>query len=99
MVDQALQALAASGPLAILMGLVIVVLWKENRALRKKYEGDPGDAKTPATKGVIEEQRLAAQAREDEQRQHFEQRVDAERTENKAIMRELNETLKGYAEE
>ncbi len=45
-----------------------------------------------------EEKAKAATAREDGLRKHYESRIDAERAENKAVMRELNETLKGYTE-
>lgn len=41
----------------------------------------------------------ASNDREDKLRLHYEDRLDREREEQKAIMRELNETLKGYAEE
>jgi len=99
MLEAVLSALIGSGPLAVLMSFVIVVLWKENRRLVARYEGDAGDAKTPATPGLISDLVSAAHAREDALREHGERRFDAERQRSSEDLRMLNETLKGYVEE
>jgi len=96
MLEAALTALASHGPLALLAGMIVVVLWKKLQALQVYYEGDPGD---PMKIGLIRTMQKAAQEREDALRVHYEARVDKERDAQNAIMRELNDTLKGYAEE
>lgn len=98
MVEQALTAVAASGPLAILMAIVIKVLWSKIVALEKKYEGDPGNEKRPATEGKIAEMTTGAQEREDDLRAHYEKRLDAERVEQRKVMDDLLDTLRGVAE-
>jgi uncharacterized protein YPO0396 len=47
---------------------------------------------------MLKDLQEAAQKREDTLRRHYEERLDRERDQQKAIMRELNETLKGYEE-
>jgi flagellar biosynthesis/type III secretory pathway M-ring protein FliF/YscJ len=98
MIEQAIAALAASGPLAILMAIVIKVLWSKLTAVQKQYEGDPGDAKNPAKPGRIAELVKAAQEREDAMRKNYEKRLDAERVEQRKVMDELLNTLRGISE-
>jgi len=119
-VAELFEILKTAGPLAlaVVLGTGLIVVWKKLQDLRKFYEGDPGDEKTPETPGRLKEEREAAQEREDgvreeydgrltDQRKHYEgllasQRADleaelkAERDENKALMREINETLQRF---
>lgn len=96
MLEAALTALASNGPLALLAGMIVIVLWKKLQAIQIHYAGDPKDS----TKvGLIRHMQVEAQEREDTLREHYEERLDCERSEQKAVMRELNDTLKGYAEE
>jgi hypothetical protein len=92
MVDEVINALVASGPMALLMGLVVLVLWLKLQSLRAHYEGDPSD---PTKPGRIKQDASAAQDREDKLRKHFEDRLDAERAANKEVVDEFREFLKG----
>jgi len=98
MLEQALAALATSGPTALLAGMMVVVLWKKLQALQRFYEGDPGDAKTPATPGRIAEMVAQAQQREDKLRQNYEEALLRERDAQANVMNDLLNTLRGISD-
>ena len=98
MLEQALAALATSGPTALLAGMMVVVLWKKLQALQKHYEGDPGDAKTPATPGRIAELVTASQQREDRLRENYEAALARERDAQALVMNDLLNTLRGISD-
>lgn len=91
--DQIWQQLAASGPLALVLGLAVYVLWSSNRELRQLYEGDPKDPEQKP--GRIAQLQRAAQAREDAIREFYEGKLKVERDEQKELLKELNATLRG----
>ena len=108
MTDAALSALLGSGPLAILLAFALVVLWLENRRLRVYYEGDPNDPEHKP--GKIARDAAAALVREDgirtaaaleltTERTAAATALAAERAENKALWREINDTLKEFSGE
>ena len=97
MLESALTALASNGPLALLAGMIVVVLWRKLTALQVHYEGDPSD--TTGTKiGLVARVRQEAQVREDALRVHYDGLVAKERNENKQLWRDVNATLKGLVE-
>ena len=93
MLEEGLKALVTSGPLAILMGVAIVMLWRKNSALLAQAE-ERGEAHAAKIEGM----RLEALTREDNLRTHYESLIDAERSENKTLWRETNEAFKGLIE-
>jgi len=106
MLDSALTALAQNGPLALLAGMIVIVLWKKLTALQVHYGGDPKD---PTKVGLIAANAAAAQAREDKLneeakaredtlRVHYETRLDSERSAAREVMNDFNATLRGIAD-
>ena len=59
--EEALKAIAASGPMAVILGYAVRVLWGRLTALRTHYEGDVENDKP----GLLARDRAAAQDRED----------------------------------
>jgi len=97
MTDAALTALIGSGPLAILLAFALTVVWLENRRLRVYYEGDPESPdKTP---GKIAQIEAAGRVREDGIRAAADLQLAREREENKALWREISDTLKEFSGE
>lgn len=84
-----------SASLASVLGIIVWTLWGKLQELRVYYEGDPKDKDKV---GKLEAERKSAQAREDELREHYEDELKKEREENKALLREINETLQGLEE-
>ena len=82
MTEAVMQALGFGGPLAILMGMVILVLWKKLIALEALRIADTA----------------AAQTREDAIRAEAKTREDQKQTDMNALYRELNETLKQFGD-
>lgn len=105
--DDLIALFKHGGPIAIavLALSALAIVWGKLQILRKFYEGDPGNEKTPEKPGRLREERVAAQVREDEirddydgrltdQRKHYEDLMAKERAEVKALYRELNSTIK-----
>lgn len=101
--DRVFDAVAQNGPLAVVMGAVVVVLWKRLVQLRTHYEGDPSDPERKP--GVLSLERRAAQQREDAVRGHYEgllaqeraahqAEIDRERGEQRALLDQLLNALK-----
>ena len=90
--EQAWAALAAAGPTALVLGIAVATLWSTNKALHIQYEGDPTDKDKP---GKLATLAAASQKREDDLRTFYENKLKAERDEQKAILAELNATLRG----
>jgi hypothetical protein len=91
MLETALTALASNGPLALLAGMIVIVLWRKLTSLQVHYEGDPKD---PTKIGLVRTMQQAAQAREDALREHYEKRIDKERDGQQAVMDDLLSTLR-----
>lgn len=90
--EPVLEILAQNGPLAVIGGAIVLVLWKKLTALQVHYEGDPTDA----TKvGLIARMRHDAQEREDKLRADYGLEIKTERDENKQLWRETNDAFKG----
>lgn len=108
MTDAALTALTSGGAVAVLAAFALVVVWVKLQRLTVYYEGDPSDPeKSP---GKISRDAAAAQAREDSirseaalalaaEREAGAKALAAERAENKALWREINDTLKSFSGE
>ncbi len=93
MFEEALKSLVASGPMAVILGTAVYMLWRQNRELRTFYEGDP---KEPERKpGRIAELVKSGQDREDSVRLEMREALKHERDEQKSVMDELLRTLKG----
>lgn len=108
MFEEIVRALAASGPIALVLGLATLLLWKRLNKQQVFYEGDPDDPENKpgklAQERKVAQDRLAqerkdAQGREDKLRKHYEDKLKTERGENKALYRELNEALQGLVNE
>jgi hypothetical protein len=79
--------------MAVILGLAVYMLWRQNRELRTFYEGDP---KEPERKpGRIAELVKSGQTREDDIRQEMRAALSHERNEQKQVMDELLKVLKG----
>lgn len=91
--EQALTALATGGPVAVLAGLIVIVLWKKLNALQVYYQGDPDPA--AQRPGLIANMQKAAQEREDGLRSHYEAQLAQERIEQRKVMDELLAALRG----
>lgn len=97
MTEAVLQALSVGGPMAIVLGFAVFTLWNANAKLRVQYEGDPDNPeKTP---GKLATQAKEARQRYDALREFYEEKLRLEREEQKAIIKELNSTLRGAFEE
>ncbi len=57
----------------------LLVIWNKLQTLRKFYEGDPGNEKTPEKPGRLRVEREAAQTREDEIRSSYDKRLTDQR--------------------
>ena len=79
MLEEALRALVASGPLAIVLGMAVKILWDRLSGLEATRLSD----------------HKAAVEREDKVRDSFEGQLRKERDEYKALLLDLNTTLKG----
>lgn len=77
--NQAWDMLAASGPLAIILGVAVTILWK---SWRKEQEWRRSD-------------QVDCLKKQDEIREHYEGELKKERDENKSLYRELGEILGG----
>ena len=88
------SALAAGGPMGIVLGIAVWKLWTWGNGLAQQItEG----ASAFAVK--LDAIRSEQQQREDALRTHYQDRFDTERAENKADLRALTEVLQGYTEE
>jgi len=91
-VEAALSALAATGPMAVVLGSAVLTLWRKLAAIQIYYQGDPDDKDKP---GLIARHAASAQAREDGLREQYEDREAKLRSDLKAVYKELNDTLRG----
>lgn len=91
--DEIWKQLAASGPLALVLGVAVWALWRKVNDLAGKLES----ATENYTKR-LETQTEASTKREDELRKGYEAREDALRKENRSLWQEINNTLKGLIE-
>lgn len=101
--QEALTALAAGGPIAILAGIIAYVMWRKVETLHLFYEGDPLDKTKPGKIAAMnaefrkreDDQAAAFLKREDSIRSFYEKKLKAEQERNDAVMEELNATLRG----
>jgi len=92
----AVDALATSGPLAVLLGLAVYTLWATLRKLRKHYEGDPDDPEKHP--GLIRTMDREARAREDKIREAAAKELAEERAETVRAFGRLEVLLRSLAE-
>lgn len=90
------KSIVASGPLAIVLGTAVALLWRSLARIRLQYEGDPDEPeKRP---GLIRAMQAEARAREDMIRAHYEQQLAEERRANHEISTRLEAMLRSLAE-
>ena len=82
MIDETLKALIASGPLALVLGIAVKILWTRLAEVEGKR---------------IEEHRACLE-REDKVRDQLESKLQKEREDYKLLLLDLNTTLKGLLE-
>ena len=82
MIDETLKALIASGPLALVLGIAVKILWTRLAEVEVKR---------------IEEHRAFLE-REDKVRDQLESKLQKEREDYKLLLLDLNTTLKGLLE-
>jgi len=109
-VETFINTLIASGPMAVVLGLGLVVLWRKLQAQRIYYEGDPDPDKSEKTPGKLATMASDAQTREDlirkdydgrlsKQRVHYEGLITTQRGEYEGQLRGEREENKGLFRE
>ena len=86
-----MQALGVGGPLGLVLGIAVKVLWGQLTSLRVHYEGDP---ERPDKPGKFDELRKEYEAKLTQERETYAAEIKRLHTEQKDMLLDLNETLR-----
>lgn len=86
-----LQALGVGGPLGLVLGLAVKVLWGQLTTLRVHYEGDPDRPEKP---GKFDELRKEYEGKLSKERDAYSEEIKRLHSEQKEMLLDLNETLR-----
>jgi hypothetical protein len=86
-----INALGVGGPLGLVLGLAVKVLWSQLRELRVHYEGDPS---RPEVTGKFDSLRKEYETKLTKEREDYAQEIKRLHAEQKEMLLDINSTFR-----